>query len=126
MEKLIIPQTDETPSVNFNASTGLFEIAGKSLPEDVYEFYEPVLEWLETYKEDPAEETILHSKFDYFNTASSKIILDLFLILKEIEQTGKKVLVKWYFSEYDEDMENAGHEYENMVEIPFHHIEEPE
>jgi hypothetical protein len=114
--------TDETPALILDASAGKFEISGKSLPEDVTAFYGPALEWLEQYAESPNEETVFEFKMDYFNTASSKMILDILLKLEEINEEGNKVLVKWYFDEDDEDMEEAGEEYSEIVEIEFEMI----
>jgi len=61
-------------------------------------------------------------KLEYFNTASSKLILDIFLKLEEMQEHGKKISVKWYFPEEDEDMEEAGEEYADIVDIPFEQI----
>ena len=58
-------------------------------------------------------------KLEYFNTASSKQILDIFLILDEIFLRGNSVKVNWYYSELDEDLGEAGEEYSELVEVPF-------
>jgi Domain of unknown function (DUF1987). len=50
MDPLIIQKTDETPEVVFDKARGIFEISGRSLPEDSVEFFEPVFQWLEAYK----------------------------------------------------------------------------
>ena len=122
MKNLNIMPTDESPKVHFDNESGTFELIGKSLPEDVSTFYEPVLEWLEKYKKQPAVETTFIMKLTYFNTASSKLLLDILMILEEIHEKGNKVLVKWYYPDYDEDMKDAGEEYNDMVEVPFEHI----
>jgi len=114
--------TDETPAVTLDPATGLFEISGKSLPEDVTSFYDPMLEWLEEYSSSPNESTNFKFKMEYFNTASSKMILDILLKLEEIHEAGKEVLISWYFPEDDEDMEEAGEEYADIVDVPFEQI----
>jgi len=58
----------------------------------------------------------------YFNTASSKLILDILMKLEDLHKKGNEVLVKWYFPEDDEDMQEAGNEYADIVEIPFEQI----
>ena len=123
MENINIDHTDETPKVIFDKDIPLFELSGKSLPEDVSQFYNQLLEWLDNYAEEPLPETVFDFKMDYFNTASSKMILDILLKLEEIHEDGKsQVLIKWHFLEEDEDMEEAGEEYADMVEIPFEQI----
>lgn len=119
METLIIEETDDTPRVVLDQSNNLFEISGRSLPEDVVSFYQPVIDWLEEMETKPLENMEFSFKLEYFNTASSKLILDIFLKLDEVYQDGNKINIKWYYSELDEDLEEAGEEYSELVEIPF-------
>jgi hypothetical protein len=122
MENLIFEEMDDSPRVFFAQDNGKLEISGKSLPENVSTFYGPVLEWLNKYAEKPHPETEITFKLTYFNTASSKILLDLLTILEKMHEEGKKVKVKWYYPEYDEDMRDAGIEYSEMVDLPFEHF----
>ena len=119
MEPLILEATDETPGVKLDAEKNIFEFSGKSLPEDVVTFYNPIMDWLDQYSENLNDVTQVDFRLDYFNTASSKMILDILLKLEEFQDSGKEVKVKWYFAEDDEDMEEAGEEYAEIVDIPF-------
>lgn len=119
MEPIKIKETEDTPKVVFDPDNDFFEISGRSLPEDVANFYDPLLNWLEEYAESPNEETIIDFKLEYFNTASSKALLDILMKLEAIYENGSKVLVKWYYPEDDEDMQEAGEEYSEIVDIPF-------
>lgn len=119
MEPLIIEKTRDTPQVIFDKENDRFEIWGKSLPEDVKIFYKPVLEWLENYIQNPNQETVVSFKYKYFNTASSKILLDIFLKLDEIYDNGHTIKVAWYSLDSDEDMVEAGVEYSELVGLPF-------
>jgi hypothetical protein len=60
----------------------------------------------------------------YFNTASSKIILDILMKLEEIQEAGNEILIEWHYEEDDEDMQEAGEEYSEIVEVPFSFIED--
>ncbi len=124
MQVIRIEGTDDTPQVilDANPNNPIMEISGRSLPEDVVSFYEPILEWLEEYSESPLEKTILNIKLEYFNTASSKLLLDILLKLEDMADDGKDVLVRWHFPDDDEDMEEAGEEYEDIVEVPFEQV----
>lgn len=119
MDALIIEATDETPRVVLDPANNLFEFAGKSLPEDVTTFYGPVLTWLDQYGESHNEHTVVDFKLVYFNTASSKLILDILFKLDELREKGAKISVRWHFQEDDEDMKEAGEEYGDLVEMPF-------
>jgi hypothetical protein len=122
MQAIKIKGTDDTPNVILDKDNGIFEISGRSLPEDVAAFYEPILDWLEAYSEDPMEKTIFNFKLEYFNTASSKLLLDVLLKLEDMFDDGKDVLVRWHFPDDDEDMEEAGEEYADIVEVPFEQV----
>lgn len=115
MEILNLEGTEDTPKIILDKKNGIFEISGRSLPEDSAEFYRPVLEWIEQYgaEANPATEFVF--KLEYFNTASSKLILDVLSALEDI----KSMKILWYFHEDDEDMEEAGQEFSELVEIPF-------
>ncbi len=124
MQVIKIQGTDDTPAVTLdvNKSNPHLEISGRSLPEDVVAFYDPILEWLDDYAEEPLKKTIFNFKLEYFNTASSKLILDILLKLEDMYDDGKDVLARWHFPDDDEDMEEAGEEYADIVEIPFEQV----
>jgi len=113
---------DDSPNVSFTHENGKLEISGKSLPENVSAFYAPILQWLTDYSLDPQPLTEFTFKLTYFNTASSKLILDLLTILEKMKNEGRNVLVNWYYPDYDEDMKDAGIEYSEMVDVPFNHF----
>lgn len=119
MIKLIIDNSIKTPSIVFE-SDGILEIKGKSIPENSIEFYRPVFEWLENYSISPAPKTELKVNLEYFNTSSSKCLLDIFRRLESINVSGKsEVKVKWFYDADDEDMMEAGEDYQALVKIPF-------
>jgi len=124
MRVIKIEGTDDTPQVTLDANpeNPFMEISGRSLPEDVVAFYDPILEWLDEYAENPLEKTVLNIKLEYFNTASSKLLLDILLKLEDMNEDGKDVLVRWHYPDDDEDMEEAGEEYEDIVEVPFEQV----
>ncbi len=122
MEVIKIQGQDDTPSVILDAKNGLFEISGRSLPEDVAAFYEPILDWFEKYAETPNGSTVFNFKLEYFNTASSKLLLDILLKLEDMVDDGNEVKVRWHYPDDDEDMQEAGEEYEDLVEVPFEQV----
>lgn len=122
MSVIKIQGTDDTPTVTLDKENNIFEISGRSLPEDVVVFYKPILEWLDEYKNDPLDKTVFNFKLEYFNTASSKLLLDVLLKLEDISNDGNEVLVRWHFPDDDEDMEEAGEEYSDIVDVPFEQV----
>jgi SiaC family regulatory phosphoprotein len=120
MENIILQPTPKTPSVKMDAATGAVEIKGRSIPENSLEFYKPLIDWVEKYAVAPQAETEIHIQLEYFNTSSSKCLLDLF---KRLETINNKVTINWYYEQDDEDMLEAGEDYEAIINVPFKMIE---
>ncbi|MDP4186682.1 MAG: DUF1987 domain-containing protein [Bacteroidota bacterium] len=123
MDIIKIAGTEDTPNVVLDAGNDIFEISGRSLPEDVTLFYDPILNWLDEYTKHPNPVTTFNFKLEYFNTASSKLLLDVLMKLEVMKQNGNEVLVKWHYPDDDEDMKEAGEEYADIVDVPFEQIE---
>ena len=122
MENIIRDSSAKTPAINFDAGSGVLMLKGRSIPENSIEFYKPLNDWLDMYSEKPCQETTVDLKLEYFNTSSSKCILDLLKRLEKINQSGSKVNVNWYFEQDDEDMEEAGEDYQAIIKLPFNMI----
>jgi hypothetical protein len=122
MTPLVIAEGTSTPKVVFDSEKGKFEISGNSLPEDVMSFYAPVFSWIDEYKKSPNPQTDFNVRLSYFNSASSKIILEILTSLEEIATKGKAVEIRWHYLEIDEDMLATGQEFESMLKMPFTYI----
>lgn len=123
MKAIEIKGTSKTPSVTFNAGTGIIDIKGRSIPENSVEFYKPLVDWLEEYKSSPLPHTKVNIQLEYFNTSSSKCILDVFKKLEIINKGEHAVEINWYYEEDDEDMLEAGEDYESIIQVPFNMLE---
>jgi len=123
MDIIKITATEDTPNVILDHVNNVFEISGRSLPEDVVVFYQPVIQWLEELEKNPIANMELSIRLEYFNTASSKLILDILLKLEQIFENGSPLKVKWFFLSSDSDMKEAGEEYSEIVGLPFEIIE---
>ena len=119
MEIYKIESTEDSPHIVLDRESNILKISGRSLPEDVNTFYEPMISWIEEYAKDPLDVTVFNFKLTYFNTASSKIILDILTQFEEMIEEGHEVMVRWHYPEEDEDMMEAGEEYSEMVDVPF-------
>ncbi|MES2557625.1 MAG: DUF1987 domain-containing protein [Bacteroidota bacterium] len=123
MENLHLEGSAKTPSINFDAAAGKLELKGRSIPENSVEFYKPLNDWIDAYGKSPVAETAVDVKLEYFNTSSSKCILDLFKKLESISGERTSVIINWYFEEDDEDMEEAGQDYQAIIGLKFNIIE---
>ncbi|MBL0317248.1 MAG: DUF1987 domain-containing protein [Flavobacteriales bacterium] len=119
MEDIKLTPTPKTPSVSFTQN-GHLELKGRSIPENSIEFYKPLIDWLDEYAKTAASDTNVHVQLEYFNTSSSKCLLDFF---KRLEGLGNRVTIHWYYEQDDEDMLEAGEDYESIINVPFKMIE---
>lgn len=119
MENLNLEPGPKTPGILLD-SNGFIEIKGKSIPENSVAFYQPVFDWLDRYATQPKPGTKVLVQLEYFNTSSSKCILDIFRKLENIHKSGASaVSIAWLYDEDDEDMMETGEDYQAIVKIPF-------
>lgn len=123
MEKIDIKETSKTPSVNFDPERGLFEMRGKSIPENSNSFYGPLLQYVEKYGSRPAERTVLSVRFEFFNTSSSNRIHALFKRFERIYLSDSDVLIRWYCENGDDNMRDAGRDFKAILQVPFEIVE---
>ena len=123
METIAIEGTPKTPTINFDVEKGFLEIKGRSIPENSIEFYKPLVDWLEKYASKPKASTNVNIQLEYFNTSSSKCILDVFKKLEFIHKNGSEIVINWYYEQDDEDMLEAGEDYQAIINVPFKMIE---
>jgi hypothetical protein len=119
MKAFKVEATDFTPKLNFDITDLPFLVEGVSRPENANEFYEPVIDWLKQYKENPLTTTDINFQFDYFNTSSLKYFLIILSQFKDIVDAGKSVNIGWYYDEEDESMLEAGRNLEELSELNF-------
>lgn len=123
METLIVAGTEKTPDINFNFNTGKLYIGGRSYASDTYEFYNPLITWVNEYTTKSKDDTILEIKLDYFHSVSVKYLTNIIKKLINLKENGKSLKIVWIFTE-DEDDEacDLGKNIERELNIKFDFI----
>jgi SiaC family regulatory phosphoprotein len=116
MENFYLEETSKTPKLSFDQKTGKFLMSGRSIPENSIEFYRPLFEWLDDYVKIPSDKTIFDIKLEYFNTSSSKCLVEIFRRLEKISDNS--VVINWFYEEDDEDMQESGEDFKEIIDIP--------
>jgi hypothetical protein len=114
MKNLNIEATQSTPNIDFDVS-GKLSITGKSYPENTFEFYAPVMNWVKTYfaTDSSPRELTLDIEITYFNTSSSKLFFDFFDFFNHLDknQGDFNVTVNWIYDEENESALEAGEDF---------------
>jgi hypothetical protein len=129
MRKLVIEKTSSSPQVIFDPEKKIYMISGESRPPDVRAFYDQILSWLQEFSlflvssghnEEPV---VFKFDFEYFNSSSGKLILDICKVLAGLRLKGFNIIVRWVHEKEDGDMLEAGKEISKIVKFPFEYVE---
>jgi hypothetical protein len=120
MQKLQLEESNSTPFVSLDPKSGLLEITGTSTPEDSFAYYKPIFNWLDNYSNSPSKSTKLTIKLDYFNTSSSKCVLNILKKIEKLSQAGNEAEVDWHYHPDDKDMMDIGNDLQSILKFPFH------
>ncbi len=123
MEPINIQETPRTPMIRYDPDQNKIEIRGKSIPEDPREFFVPVLQWFEEFTNTPPKQTEVDVKLEYFNTSSSKTLLQIFKKFENISKKKHDIHINWFYEVDDYDMKECGEDYRSMLKVPFKMIE---
>lgn len=123
MEKIFIEPSRVTPLINFDPDEGILEMRGRSSPENAIQFYQKIIQNLDLYAVSDQGDFTANFAFEYFNTSSSKCLFDVFKRLVRIRESGKDLIVNWFYEEDDEDMMEAGEDYSDLLDLEFNFVE---
>ncbi len=126
MNSIELEKTQHTPYVYGNAEKGVLELLGRSLPEDSNQFYDPILKWLKSFKNEKYKHLEVKLYLDYFNTSSAKSLFSIMTLLNEIMLNDKEVIMYWHYDSDDEDMKELGIEYSDLFPGLIRLVEENE
>ena len=118
MQALNIEPTKTTPEVKYDETTFKFSISGHSYPENSVEFYQPIIEWIRHWMEEKPSEAKVIFKLEYFNTSSSKSLLDIFDVIEDGHTDGVNIKVEWHYQEEDDDMRDSGEDFAEDLTLP--------
>ena len=111
MNNFKLAATQYTPEILLEAY-GVIDIKGKSYPENTFEFYLPIMNWLKEYfieKSSPKHLTV-NIEITYFNSSSSKLFFDLFDILDEHKEDFD-ITINWIYDKENDSAKEAGEDF---------------
>jgi hypothetical protein len=121
MEELKISPTKNSPEIVMNPN-GNIKIRGRSIHENVADFFAPVEDWVTGYIIDPADITCVNINLEYFNSASAKVFIHLLQKITYVTLKNKKFIFNWYYEDGDEDILERGEYFSSVLDVPFNFI----
>ncbi len=118
MSELIIQASSNTPKVEFSLSQKIQSISGLSTPIDSFEFYRPLIQWIEDNQNQLSPDSIFRFELNYFNSSSMKALLWLIQAIANGIEQGKGWIIEWVVTEEDEFMEEAGESFQSLIDVP--------
>lgn len=121
--KLVIEEERHTPRIIIDPEKNVFEITGKSFPEDSKQFYKPVFDWFDNHSATLPKS--LDFRFNLFYLSSSSIIAikQLLIKLRDMRKTtGVDVRVLWHYDADDDDIRKTGEDYVKVTQLDFRFI----
>jgi hypothetical protein len=127
MEILQIPEKNHTPRVFLDPDSGIFEFEGISLPEDLFAFYTPVLEWLDTYivairkveNQSSYPSPKVTFKLNYYNSGSVRMLIFILQKMKMIVDIQTETVIDWYYEEEDLHILENGKDLADLTGVTF-------
>ena len=121
MKEFRLQQSKNTPEITL-LPTGLIKIRGRSIHENVTEYFEPIENWVEDYVKNPADLTCVDIMLEYFNSASARVLITLFQTITRVSLKNKKYIFNWYYEDGDDDILERGEYFASVLNVTFNYI----
>lgn len=109
-------KTASTPYVLVDEEKGYMRFEGESFHENVIAFYEDVAQWLETYLNGDFESLTFDCDMKYFNSSTTKLLLNMLMKMDSCAVNGKKVIVNWITTEDNDIILECGEDFQEEME----------
>ena len=123
VEVLDIQGDAHIPRIYLNHETGEIEFSGRSIPEESMSFFNPILDWMKEYVENPASKTVVSVKLEYLNSGTHRAFLDILKVIARLKSSDHDLRVDWYYEEDDEYIIETAEEFEEIIKMRFNMIE---
>ena len=119
MNDIDVQGSQSSPSIHSDWEKGVLAMQGDSYPENSFEFFGPVIEWVERFLRESAKPLVLELRLVYMNTSSVKAMMDIFDLLEDAHGTGREVSVNWYYDPRNERVLDLADEFREDCTFPF-------
>ena len=121
MSSILEKYSHNLPVIDIQTENGIFDFSGISNIENA-EAFEPTFDLIKRYVQNPAPKTVINCRFEYFNTATSRLLMEMFDLFEKAHNQGNNVIVNWHYNSKDIDMKDSGVLYQELSDLPFQQI----
>ena len=119
MNDFSLPGSQSTPAIQSDWAAGSISMQGDSYPENSFELFHPVFDWIERFLAEAERPLSLELRLLYLNTSSIKAMMEIFDLLEGAHQQGKSVAVNWYYDRQNERVVELAEEFKEDCTFPF-------
>ncbi|MFZ4626627.1 MAG: biofilm regulation phosphoprotein SiaC [Rhodoferax sp.] len=119
MDNLDFPKTSSTPAIVTDWNEGLVRMTGDSFPENSFELFQPLIDWVETFLAQAVGPLHLELELVYLNTSSIRAMMDIFDQLEAAHKEGQAVSVCWSHDFENERVGQLAQEFREDCTFPF-------
>ena len=119
MTNIELSATASTPSVITDCAAGTMEMRGDSYPENSFEFFAPLVEWVQNHLKTPAAPLRLELYLLYLNTSSVRAMMDIFELLEDAHDSSHVVSVQWFYDQDNDRIAELAEEFKEDCTFPF-------
>jgi hypothetical protein len=117
IEEVHIEPTEKTPDFVLNPK-GFIKIKGRAIDENLRKAPEQIMRWIDSYLLNPVETTEVIIALEYLNSFNTMILTSILRKLSQVTQQSKKLVVKWYIENDDDDLLDRGESISSAFDIP--------
>jgi hypothetical protein len=125
---MILPGNERNtlPKIIFEEMKGTIIIRGRSISSEVPYYFKEFL----TYLEDCLLKNPMNLEIDidleYFSTETARELMRFFKIVKIVKEKNFEININWFIEGGDEDLRQAGEDYQDITKLNFNIIEKTE
>jgi hypothetical protein len=121
IDEVHIEPTEKTPDFVLNPK-GFIKIKGRAIDENLRKAPEQIMRWIDSYLLNPVETTEVIIALEYLNSFNTMILTSILRKLSQVTQQSKKLVVKWYIENDDDDLLDRGESISSAFDIPIEFI----
>jgi len=119
MKDFSISGTQSSPAIQGNWDGGVLSMQGDSYPENSYDLFSQVFEWVKSFLKESDRPLVLELQLLYLNTSSIKALMDILDMLEDAHQSGRAVSVNWRYDQRNERVAELAEEFKEDCTFPF-------